>query len=100
MLDYCPVDIHRESLGYSSQRVVAYCPVDTHSESLGYSSQRVLDYCPVDIHRKSLGYSSQRVLVYCQVDSQGVAGLFFSTGSRLLSSRFTGSRWVILLNGF
>ena len=54
----------------------------------------------LQIHRESLGYSSQRVLDYCQVDSQGVVGLFFSTGSRLLSSRFTGSRCVILLNGF
>ena len=68
-------------------------------ESLGYSSQRVLDYCQ-QIHRESPGYSSQRVLDYCSVDSQGAAGLFFSMGSRQLSSRFTGSRWVILLNGF
>ena len=150
--------IHWESLGYSSQRVLDYCPVDSqgvpglffsmgsrllssifagslwvilpngfssivqqiHRKSLGYSSQRFPDYCPVDIHRESLCYSSQRVLDYCQVGSQGVAGLFFSTGSRLspssysqgvaglffstgsrlLSSRFTGSRWFILLNGF
>ena len=111
--------IHRETLGYSSQRVPGYCtvdsqgvaghssqrfpdycPVEIHRESLGYSSQQVLDYCPLDIHRESLGYSSQRVLDYCPVESQGVAGLFFSTGSRLFSSRFTGSRWVILLNGF
>ena len=136
---YCTVDIHRESLGYSSQQALDYCPLDIHRESLGYSSQQVLDYCPVDIHRESLiivlngfqtivqqrftgsrwvfflngfstiveqihreplGYSSQRVLDYCPVDSQGVAGLFFSAGSRLLFSRFTGSRWVILLNGF
>ena len=68
-------------------------------ESLGYTFQRVLDYCPVD-SRASLGYSSQRALDYCPVDSQGVAGLFFSTGSRKLSSRFTGRRWVILLNAF
>ena len=91
--------MNRESLGYSSQRILDYCPVDIHRESLGYSSQRVLDYCQ-QIHRESPGYSSQRVLDYCSVDSQGVAGLFFSMGSRLLSSRFTGSRWVILLNGF
>ena len=52
------------------------------------------------IHRESLGYSSQRVPDYCPVDSEGFAGSFFSTGSRLLSSRFTGSRCVILLNGF
>ena len=130
--------IHRESLGYSSQRVLDYCQVDSqgvaglfcskgsrllssrftgsrwvillngfqtivqqiHRKSLGYSSQRVPDCCPVDIHRESMGYPSQRVLDYCPVDSQGVARLFSSTGSRLLSSRFTGSRWVILLNGF
>ena len=71
-----------------------------HRESLGYSSQRILYYCPVDIHRESQGYSSQRVLDYYPVDSQGVAGLFFSAASRLLFSRFTGSRWVILLNRF
>ena len=52
------------------------------------------------ILRDSLGHSSQRVLDYCPVDSQGVVGLFFAAGSRLLSSRFTGSRCVILLNGF
>ena len=92
--------IHRESLGYSSQRFLDYCPVEIHRESLGYYSQQVLDYCPVDIHRESLGYSSQRVQDYCSVDSLGVAGLFFSKGSRLLSSRFTGSPWVILLDGF
>ena len=112
--------IHRESLGYSSQRFLDYCPVEIHRESLAYSSQQVLDYCPLDIHRESLGYSSQQVLDYCPIDLPGVAGLFFSTGSRLfssrysqgvvgfffstdsrlLSSRFTGSRWVILLNGF
>ena len=91
--------LNRESLGYSSQRILDYCPVDIHRESLGYSSQRVLDYCQ-QIHRESPGYSSQRVLDYCSVDSQGAAGLFFSMGSRQLSSRFTGSRWVILLNGF
>ena len=100
VLDYCPLDIHRESLGYSSQRFLDYCPVEIHRESLGYYSQQVLDYCPVDIHRESLGYSSQRVQDYCSVDSLGVAGLFFSKGSRLLSSRFTGSPWVILLDGF
>ena len=83
--------IHRESLGYSSQRPIVK---QIHRESLGYSSQRVLDECPLDIHRESLGFSSQRVLDCCPVDSQGVAGLFFSTGSRLLSSRFTGSRWL------
>ena len=66
----------------------------------GYTSQLFLDYCPVEIHRELLGYSSQRVLDYCQVDSQGVAGLFFPTGSRLLSSRFTGSRWFIIFNVF
>ena len=119
VLDYCPVVIHRESLGYSSQRVLDYCQVDSQGDAV-YSSQRFLDYCQVEIHRASLGYSSQRVLVNCPVDSQEVAGLFFptvsrllssrysqgvavlffSTGSRLLSSRFTGSRWVILLNGF
>ena len=91
--------MNRESLGYSSQRILDYCPVDIHRESLGYSSQRVLDYCQ-QIHRESPGYSSQRVLDYCSVDSQGAAGLFFSMGSRQLSSRFTGSRCVILLNGF
>ena len=119
--------IHRESLGYSSQRVLDVQQI--HRETLGYSSQRVPGQtrCPgysngfhssrfsgsrwvillngfqtifQQIHRESLGYSSQRVLDYCPVDSQGVARLFFSTGSRLLSSRFTGSRWVILLNGF
>ena len=91
--------IHRESPGYTFQRVLDYCSVDSW-DTLGYSSQRVLDYCPVEIHRESLGYSSQRVLDYCPVDSQGVPRLFFSTGSRLLPSRFTGSRWVILLDGF
>ena len=91
--------MNRESLGYSSRRILDYCPVDILRESLGYSSQRVLDYCQ-QIHRESPGYSSQRVLDYCSVDSQGAAGLFFSMGSRQLSSRFTGSRWVILLNGF
>ena len=99
-LDYCPVEIHRESLGYSSKRVLDYCPVDIYRESLGYSSQRVVDYCPVDIHSELLGFFSQRILDYCRVDSQGAAGLFFLMGSRQLSSRFTGSRWVILLNGF
>ena len=98
VLDYCSVDSW-DTLGYSSQRVLDYCPVEIHRESLGYSSQRVQDYSPVDIHRESLGYSSQRVLDYCQVGSQGVAGLFFSTGSRLLSSRFSGSRWVMLFSG-
>ena len=91
--------IHRESPGYTFQRVLDYCSVDSW-DTLGYSSQRVLDYCPVEIHRESLGYSSQRVLDYCPVDSQGVPRLFFSTGSRLLPSRFTGSRWVIRLDGF
>ena len=98
VLDYWSVDSW-DTLGYSSQRVLDYCPVEIHRESLGYSSQRVQDYSPVDIHRESLGYSSQRVLDYCQVGSQGVAGLFFSTGSRLLSSRFSGSRWVMLFSG-
>ena len=120
VLDYCSVEIHRESLGYSSQQALDYCPLDIHRESLGYSSQhcsrllssrysqgvadycsqRFLDYCPVEIYRESLGFFSQRILDYCRVDSQGAAGLFFSTGSRLLSSRFTGSRRVILLSGF
>ena len=129
--------IHRESLGYSSQRVLDYCPVDSQGVaglffstgsrllSSRFSGSRWLFFSTgsrllssrfsgsrwvillngfqtivQQIHRESLGYSSQRVLDYCPVDSQGVAGLFFSTGSRLLSSRFTGSRWVILLNGF
>ena len=126
VLDECPLDIHRESLGFSSQRVLDCCPVDSQGVA-GLSSQQVLDYCPVDIHteslvillnsfqtivqqrftgsrsvillngfqnivkqihRESLGYSSQRVLEYCLVDSLRVVGLFFSTGSNLLSSRF------------
>ena len=130
--------IHRESPGYSSQRVLDYCSVDSLGVAgLFFSTGSRLLYsrlsgsrwvillngfytivqqiftgsrCVIllngfqtivqQIHRESLGYSSQRVLDYCQVDSQGVAGLFGSTGSRLLSSRFTGSRWIILLNGF
>ena len=118
VLDYCPVDSpglaglflstgsRQLSSGFTRRRwVILLNGFQTivqqiSRESLGYSSQRVLDYCPADIHRESLCYSSQRVLDYCPVDSQGVAGLFFSTDSRLLSSRFTGSRWVILPNGF
>ena len=130
--------IHRESPGYSSQRVLDYCSVDSLGVAgLFFSTGSRLLYsrlsgsrwvillngfytivqqiftgsrCVIllngfqtivqQIHRESLGYSSQRVLDYCQVDSQGVAGLFGSTGSRLLSSRFTESRWIILLNGF
>ena len=108
----------RESLGHSSQRVLDYCPLDSQGVaglffstgprllSSRFSGSRwvillngfstIVQY----ILREPLGYSSQRLPDYCQVNSQGVAGLFFSTGSRLLSSRFTGSRSVILLNGF
>ena len=110
--------IHRESLGYSSRRVQDYCPVDSQGiAGLFFSTgSRLLSSrftgsrwvilpngfqtIVQQILRESLGYSSQRVLDYCQVDSQGVAGLCFSTGSRLLSSRFTGSRRVIPFNGF
>ena len=130
--------IHRESLGYSSQRVPDYCPVDSEGFARSFFStgsrlmpsrysqgvagiffstgSRLLSSrftgnrwvillngfqnIVQQIHRESLGYSSQRVPDYCPVDSEGFAGSFFSTGSRLLSSRFTGSRCVILLNGF
>ena len=110
--------IHRESLGYSSQRVPDYCPVGSQGVAGSFFStgSRLLSNrftgsrwvillngstaIVQQILRESLGYSSQRVLDYCPVYSQGAAGLFFSTASRLLSSRFSGSRWVILLNGF
>ena len=108
----------RESLGHSSQRVLDYCPLDSQGVAgLFFSTgSRILfsrftesrwvihlngfQTIVQQILRDSLGHSSQRVLDYCPGDSQGVVGLFFSTGSRLLSSRFTGSRCVILLNGF
>ena len=80
--------IHRESLGFLLNVFQTFVK-QIHRESLGYSPQRVLDECPLDIHRESLGFSSQRVLDCCPVDSQGVAGLLFSTGSRLLSSRYS-----------
>ena len=111
--------IHRESLGYSSQRVPDYYPVDSegfagsffstgsrlivqqiHRESLGYSSQRVQDYCPVDSQGVAVSFFSTGSRLMSSRYSQGVAVSFFSTGSRLLSCRFTGSRWIILLNGF
>ena len=111
--------ILRDSLGHSSQRVLDYCPVDSQGVAVSFFStgSRLMSsrysqgvagiffstgsrLVVLQIHRESLGYSSQRVLDYCPLDSQGVAGLFFSTGPRLLSSRFPGSRWVILLNGF
>ena len=99
--------IHRESLGYSSQRVHGYCPVDSQGvaglffstgsrllSSIFSGSRWVIllngfQTIAKQILRESLGYSPQRVLDYCPVDSQGVAGLFFSTGSRLLSSRYS-----------
>ena len=128
----------RESLGHSSQRVLDYCPLDSQGvaglffsmgprllssrfpgsrwvillngfqtivqyilrESLGYSSQRLPDYCQVDSQGVAGLFSSTGSRLMSSRYSQGVAGIFFSTGSRLLSSRFTGSRWVILLNGF
>ena len=69
-------------------------------ELLGYFSQWVQDNCPVDSQGVAgLFFSTDSRLLSSRY-SQGVAGLFFSTGSRLLSSKFTGSRWVILLNGF